>query len=283
MKFAWVAVLVVSWSGSAQTVRVVSEFQRIGPDGRTYSLDLVERPREILSPATARNAYATFRVVVEAPPGLPYTVHIGQNPESSCEAKIYQEGYVQAGGEWVPDSLTPLPFPVSATLQASQKAQTYLLDLFVPESTPAGRFRLELQLFCNDRWVIYPLEMRPRRMTAPVRAEALPPVPPLPARADWALTAPLEEFACGVKRKAGSERGDALTVRTLLARNARQDIMLAETRAEGDTKEAVVWSLMKAGGFAGAPEFCANPGLSPKGAEWWLRARDYIYQGLPVH
>src|SRR5260370_42579381 len=49
---------------AAQPLSVYSEFARIDAKGNVTS---PESPREILSPALARNAFATFQVVVQAP------------------------------------------------------------------------------------------------------------------------------------------------------------------------------------------------------------------------
>jgi hypothetical protein len=41
--------------------------------------------------------------------------------------------------------------------------------------------------------------------------------------------------------------------------------------------------LLKAAGLTDLPSFCAKK-ASPTtpGPEWWLKARDYLYQGRPV-
>jgi len=46
-----------------------------------------EHPREILSPAIARNAFASFQVVVQVAKGARYTLHIGQNPMTRCASR----------------------------------------------------------------------------------------------------------------------------------------------------------------------------------------------------
>lgn len=261
---------------------MVSEFTRIRPDGEVVSFDRGERVREILSPATARNAYATYRVVVEAPAGQPYTIHIGQNPDNSCEVRMYQEAYAKVGDEWVPDALVLQTLPVNASLGENQRVQTYLLDLFIPDSTKAGRFRVEVQMWANDRWTIYPLEMRPRPIAAPVRAQPLGPLPPLGARGDTGILTPLRESLCHDPRKPSPEQPS--TARALLVRNVRQDLMIAEARMPSESFEGVSTMLLRAGAYPlNIKEFCdAGAKPAPWGPEWWLRARDYIYQGLPV-
>lgn len=276
------AVLILILPAFAQNIRVVSEFTRIRPDGEVVTFDRGERVREILSPAMARNAYATYRVVVEAPPGQPYTIHIGQNPDNSCEVRMYQEAYAKVGDEWVPDSLVLQNLPLNASLGENQRVQTYLLDLFVPETTKTGRFRVEIQMWANDRWTIYPMEMRPRFIMAPARAQPLGPLPANEARADTGILAPLRESLCREQRKA--QPVQPVTARALLVRNVRQDLMIAEGRMPSESFDGVASMLLRAGGYPlSAKEFCdAGAKPAPWGPEWWLRARDYIYQGLPV-
>ena len=49
-------------------LEIYSEFQRVDPFGRIISNDRAQRPREILSPAIPRNGFASFHIVVTAPP-----------------------------------------------------------------------------------------------------------------------------------------------------------------------------------------------------------------------
>ncbi len=267
----------------AQGVRVYSEFVRVRPDGEIFSSDRTAKPREILSPATARNAYATFRVVVDVPPGQPYTIYIGQNPDNSCEVTIYRESYEKVGEELVPDGLVAQPLPVQGKLEVGQRTQSYLLDVLIPESTKAGRFRLEVQLYANDRWTIYPLEMRPRAILCPLRARSIGALAPLEARSDAAILPALRESLCKTKRSTAVV--EALSARALLLRNIRQDLLLAESRMPTETFEGVAAMLLRAGGYPSLKDYCAAaaPALPSSGPEWWLRARDYVYQGIPVH
>ena len=56
----------------AQSLRVVSEFQRFDPFGNVVPVDHTGEPREILSPALARNAFASFHVIVTIPERDPF-------------------------------------------------------------------------------------------------------------------------------------------------------------------------------------------------------------------
>jgi hypothetical protein len=266
---------------AAQRVLVYSEFQRVRPDGEVYSADRVERPREILSPAVARNSWATFRVAVEAPPSAAYTIYIAQNPDNTVEAKLYEETAVEVGDELVPDGLKLVSLPVSAYFPRDRKVQTYLLDIRVPEDAPAKRFRLEVQLWAVDRWVIYPMEIRVREAMVP--ADPGPPraVPSVRERSDAALDEILREWACGEKQDA-SPAPPALTARALLGRNARSDLALMRVHENQESRDGVLHQLLKAGGWTGVEQLCGQRQRAPRGAEWWLRFRDYLYQNLPV-
>jgi hypothetical protein len=73
------------------------------------------------------------------------------------------------------------------------------------------------------------------------------------------------------------------TGRALLLRNILEDLNLARQREQTDTRDGAVFMLLKAAGISDLPAFCASRAApSAAGPEWWLRARDYLYQGLPV-
>lgn len=263
-----------------QALRVYSEFVRVGPDGEIVAADRGVKPREIISPAIPKNAYLTLRLAVEAPPGVTYYLHMGQNPEKMVEFTLYQEQYQQEGEAWVPDRLEKMALPHGAKLSEGQKAQTYLLDVFVPPTTPMTRIRIEVQLNVGEQWIIYPMEVRVRDRTGPGGGRPLGPLPAVKARADAALTAPLREYLCGDPLSAkGPVALD--TLRAVLVRNMRQDLAMARAR-EKEEGAGVAAMLLKAGGWESAESFCKARALSARGPEWWLRARTYLYQGLPV-
>lgn len=84
-------------SAPAQTIRVYSEFQRIDPFGKVVAADAgaAVQPREILSPAVVRNAFASFHVAVTAPVGTEFTLYEGQNPEGSFRVSVYKEVFAR--------------------------------------------------------------------------------------------------------------------------------------------------------------------------------------------
>jgi len=258
----------------AQRIWLASEFQRVTPNGTFLDLDRVERPREIISPAVARNSHASFRVVVEMPPGRPYTLFCAQNPDHTVTYRMYQENYTRAGDSWIADELQLLDMPHSAKLSPEQKVQTYLLDLWVPADAPVERLRFEVQMDDGERWVVYPMEVR---ITAPVAKEPMGFPTRLPAaaeRADQSAAAAARVLLCG--QRSTPPPANITNLRQLMARNALRDLTLIETKDR--TSEILTQAL----GYENLDSFCRATLPPPRGAEAWLRLRDHLYQGRPL-
>lgn len=275
------ALLLLAASGAVlcgQRITVFSEFQRPGPGGGIVPADQAPARREILSPALVRNGWASFLFTVEAPPGEFYTIYIAQNPDATAKADLYQLEYTDAGGVWIPDGLKPAQQPVQAVLAESQKTQAYLLDLFLPASAPVERFRLEIQLHAAGRWTIYPMEMRPMETVAPPAPPLRGTLPPVAGRADSTVTKALQAALC----QTGEGPGIRLdTLRAVILRNTLQDLALARRQADGAGK-GLLETLLRAGGWTAREDFCRAAGPAPRGPEWWLRVRGFLYQGLPL-
>jgi hypothetical protein len=265
----------------AQRLWVTSEFQRIMPSGEVYPPDRIDKPREFISPAVARNYYASFRVAVEVPKGAVYSLFVGQNPEKTVAVRLYQERYEKVGAYWVPDALQEVRLPLSASLAEGQKVQTYWLDVGVPPEAPPGRFRLEVQMNVDDTWYVAPMELRINRLALPGPVRAVGALPPVAARSDTAAWLPLRLYACG-NNPAPETDSSAPTIRQMIRRNALQDVALSRQREPEETKSAVAGQLVRATGLPDVPAFCAASPPPPLGAEWWLRVRDYAVQGKPV-
>ncbi len=265
-----------------QTLLISSEFIRYRPDGEIVSADRAEKYRELLSPAVARNAHFTFRATVVQPGGSPYTLHIAQNPENTAQIRLFQEQYSQVGSEWIPDRLKRVDMPHGAAVAQGQRAQSYLVDVFVPPSAEANtRFRIEVQYHRGDGWLIYPMEIRVRQAKVETKSEAAGDLPALTEPLSRVLEPPLRAYACGLKD--GSTAVPLETGRALLRRNTAEDLDLARQREKTDTRDGTVFMLLKAAGIAGLPAFCEKKTPpSTAGPEWWLKARDYLYQGRPV-
>lgn len=261
-------------------LKIYSEFQRVGPFGQVVPVDRAERPREILSPAVARNAYASFHLAVTVPEGTPFTLYLGQNPEGTFKLTLYRERFVRAGDVWVPDLLERVLEPYDSRAQAQEDAipgqttRVFWLDVWVPGEAPVRRVRLEAQLYVDDRWVIAPMEVRIRPVRIPDHAPSEARLPPVEAPVDRAAWGPLRAYLCGLVEK--GEPGP-LSVRRLIRRNAQQDMALARELERKLGRDAICSRILAATGATSLEDWCRRPGGPPGlGAEWYLRVRDYL-------
>ena len=221
---------------SAQPLRVFSEFVRFGPDGEPSD---PPSPREILSPALARNDFATFQLLVKGSRGSTSSLWIGQNPENSFQVTLYRE---KAG------RLTKVSEPVEI-----EGTEVIWMDVWVSRDTPVARIKLEPELYLNQDWVIYPMEVRVMEATVPDTSR--------PYGAATAMDV-MRTFACGTKLDTHTSRdgGEPATPASLSYRNALADIALAQ-RASKEEVQRIFGPCNQA-----APE---NP-------ESYLRIRDYL-------
>jgi hypothetical protein len=255
-------------AGGAQTVEIYSEFQRPDPFGGIVAVDRAWKPREILSPAVARNGFASFHVAVTVPANESYFLYVVPNPITACRVALYKEHFVKTKSGWIPDRLSELErlpdFGVMPDPEDGIEGQTtrvYLLDLWLPPNADVARFRVEVQLKVAD-WTIRPMEVRVQQARIP----DLPvgpdrPLPDLELGADAAAAGTLAQYWPGADL---TMPPPGLTTRGMLRRNAMQDMALAR----GDQSVATrVLDL-----------FRANLVFTPRvfGAEWWLRLRDYL-------
>jgi len=259
-------------------VRVYSELRRIGPDGMPVEADREGRPREILSPALARQSYTSFRVVVSAPRGQRFTLFLGENPENVLQATLYKEKWTQVGKSWVPDALEKVTAPYTSSIPdlalgpEEQTVQSFWLDVYVPSQAPIRRVRLEVQLNSGDDWIIYPMEVRIGSLVTP-KVDAIS-----PALADVRLPASetalehLETYLCGAKQRHGASPPNG---RLLIFRNAQQDVSWARMIEQAQGREFVVTGLLAQLGATDAKAWCeerreARTGYDPE-SYWKVR------------
>jgi len=262
-------ILLTAGAGTAQTVEIYSEFQRPDPFGGIVEVDRAWKPREILSPAVARNAFASFHIAITVPPKESYLLYVVPNPITACRVALYKEHFLKTKSGWIPDRLTELErlpdFGVMPDPEDDVEGQTtrvYLLDLWLPPNADVARFRLEVQLKVAA-WTIRPMEVRvmaARVPDLPVRADG--PLPEVEMGADAAVVRELGALWSGEQL---TMPPPGLTTRGILRRNAVQDVALAR----GDASIAGrVLDL-----------FSVNLLFTPRvlGAEWWMRIRDYLF------
>ena len=272
----WLSVAVFSSvaPAGAQSLKVYSEFTRIGPQGEIVHIDRAGQPREILSPAVARNAYASFHLVARIPARSEYSIYIGQNPENAVKATLYREIHDRG----IPDKLEPVAEPISGKTGSRPEVVILLMDLWVDGDAPVRRIKVEPQLGVGEAWVVYPMEVRV--MAARIRRHSLNPavLPAVPARSDSSVYGPFAHFLCGIAE--GASPAQPLTVRSIIRRNVVQDMALAKALHE-TRREAIYEGLVAPTGIPTRDAFCTAATISAPGnlpTEWYLRVRDFLYR-----
>jgi len=221
------AVLFLAASLSAQTLKIHSEFQRFDPFGQVLPMDRALGPREILSPAVARNAFASFHVALTAPPRTNYFYSVQTSPPGIFRIRLYRERFIRYGAQWIPDILEEerdpyfgfgaLPDPQANI--PGQTTQVYLLDIWVPPQVTPGTVRLEF-LVKTAFWRVAPLEVRVLPVTMPDQNPSLIPVP---------LSPPEQPADANAWQALGAVPAllQLPSVRSIIWRNAQQDAALA--------------------------------------------------------
>lgn len=271
------AALFAAAPARAQSVEIYPELRRQDPFGQTVAVDRGLFPREVLSPAVARNAHASFHVAVSVPPGETYLLYAVTNPLTACRVDLYREHFVKTANGWIPDTLTAVPrlpdfgaMPDPDDGVAGQNTRLYLLDLWLPPNADVARFRLEVQLKVGD-FTVRPMEVRVLEARVPdiPAATRAPLLPPVEQTAEASALSALREYLAGAPPRIDPQ---PLTVRGIILRNAMQDMALAAALrrevAGKDAMERRALELMR-----------TNWVFFPRlwGSEWYLRLRDFLY------
>jgi len=185
------------WS---QPLRVYSEFAQIDAAGKVTA---PAEPREILSPAIARNAFSSFQVVVDVPRGTPYQLYVAQNPENAVEVTLYRENG---------NKLERVEQPASGN-----STQVFWMDLWTARDAPVARIKVEPQLHVNNDWVIYPMEARVVNATVSDGTKSL---------------VTIDQLSCAGFTPSGSP-----DVGRMHIRNAQQDVALASAAPQEDLRK----------------------------------------------
>ncbi|MDQ6706592.1 MAG: hypothetical protein M3Z85_11520 [Acidobacteriota bacterium] len=275
----------------AQTLQVFSEFERLDPYGNILPVDRALRPREILSPAVARNAYASFQIAVTAPPNTNYFLYVVTNPGDLFRIALYKEQFVPAGDQWIPDTLELARLPCFGVMPdaeigvADQTTRLYLLDVWVPRETLVRRVRLEV-LLKTGGWIVAPMEVRVVAATVPDLPEIAytgAPHPPVEARSDTAAWGPIADYLANYLAGVTETRAlDPLTLQSVIRRNAAQDMALAKSIETARYPRAASLDILLRTGkeiFAG---WSKNPIFPDElGSEWYLKIRDLLFRSVP--
>jgi hypothetical protein len=268
------ALLTLAIAMPAQELYVRSEFQRVGADGKVVAPDRVDNPREILSPAFARNGFASYMLTANIPAGIDYSLEIGQNPEDTARVVLYQQHY---GPDGIPDHLEKVALPIHGR-STKEENITWWLDLYIDNAAPVRRFKVEAQLWVGDRWVIYPMEARIVAAQIPTFQAKFWGLPAIGTRSDAAMISPWRDHLC---RPLKSEfQPKETTIRLLQQRNIQQDVALAKKLG----RDVGIQAFVRAGipAETALPDaWCAAPPeqwRDPLGTEWYLKVRDHLYR-----
>lgn len=220
----------------AQSVQVYSEFVQLNDGGEAVA---PENPREILSPAVARNAFSSFQLAIQVPQGVKFLVYIGKNPDDAAKVTLYR----RSGGK-----LKPVEVPFSG-----ESSQVLWMDLWEDANAPVRRVKIEPQIGIDGDWLTYPMEVR---VTETVVAGHSAPGHGTPEPFEV-----MRAFLCGGEPRPGRE-GNPIGA-DLRFRNAQQDVALAaasSTALRDELKQAM-------GGCAAT---------QPADLEFYLRLRDLL-------
>ena len=229
--------------GWAQPILVYSEFARIAANGDVVA---PAYPREILSPAVARNGFTSFQIVVKAPDGTPWQLYVAQNPENAVRVTLYRENG---------DRLEPVSQPARGN-----NTQVFWMDVWADKTAPVQRIKVEPQLNINNDWVIYPMEVRIMAATVP---DGMWPM---------GTAAPgdvMRGFLCGTSPAGPAPAAPAkpaetgVTAAGLRFRNAQQDLALAPKASRAELQVRF--------GACEVPQAADDP-------EWYFRVRDFLYK-----
>jgi hypothetical protein len=223
----------------AQSVQVYSEFAQINDAGELVA---PANPREILSPAVARDAFSSFQIAIQVPQGTKFRLYVGQNPDDAAKVTLYRR---RAG------KLEPVELPYSG-----ESPQVLWMDLWIDANAPVRRVKIEPQVGIDDDWVTYPMEVRVMEPVVPGSAFTAEVASPFEV---------MRAFLCGTKMRPLAGRIPAGA--DLLFRNAQQDLALAAAGSlplRDEMKKTM-------GGCNATP---------PADPEFYLRLRDYLFTPL---
>jgi hypothetical protein len=261
----------------AQEIRLYSEFERFDPYGSPVASDRDTSPREILSPAMARNGHLSLHVVITAPAGTNYLLYTGSNPPDILQIKLYREYFSPCGDDYCPDWLAEQNTPAFGAIPEfrqdlarpamdRQTTRCYLLDIWAPPGTPPRRVRVEA-LLKTGAWLVAPLEVR---IVAPMVPE--PGGPQIFAENIASVDEPSSATAeiqllRYLARLPVQWPTQTLRVRDIIQRNAAEDMLLARS-LEVNEKPFPYLNLI-----SWWPSVYPDPG-----AEWYLKVRDFLYR-----
>lgn len=244
-------------------------------------------PREILSPAMARNGHLSVHVVVTAPAHTNYFLYASTNPPDILQVKIYREFFTRCGDDYCPDWLAEQNSPTFGAIPEladnpgdpalnEQNTRCYLLDIWARPDTPPRRVRVEA-LLKTGTWYVAPMEVRIVAPTVPAEGDARrifrEDIAPIDAPSSLTAQRQLERYLDELPAEFPVQ---LLRVRDFIQRNAAEDVLLARSLRSNSPNFFPEMNLLSWLPFE-YPRFGAG-GL---GAEWYLKIRDFLYRSEP--
>ena len=253
-------------------IRIYSEFQRVDLTGSVIPQDRAATTREVLSPAVARNAFASFRVVVTAPPNTLYFLAVQTNPPNVFGIKVYRESFDQTlTEERNPSFLAGVTPSINQVVR--ETATAYLLDVWVPSGANPGPARLEV-LVKTAFWKVAPMEIRILPISVPPLLTCVGPVePPGPEKPSYETA--FRMFFESLTGDLSKCAPPASTAASVLLRNAMQDAALART-LNSQARRNLLRSAIVAYTDAQWPLY------SLRGGESYLGVRQLLYREAPM-
>jgi len=254
---------------ASQSIQIFSELQRIDPFGEILALDRSPSPREIISPATARNSYVSFHIAVSVPQGQTFFLFTQANPPNIVTIHLYKEQFVKRGAQWIPDTLTPTNSPAFGAIPDAQSGipgqttRDYLLDIWTPPNAEVGRrVRVEV-LLKYGTWYVIPFELRIMEAVVHAPTNARPAqLSSTNAPADTAAVEALAKYLSG--QPEWNPEPPPGTLREVFRRNAQQDMALAWQQPT-----PLIW-------LRAATQIVNSWTQFPNGSEWYFRIRDQL-------
>ena len=272
------------FAAQAQEIRIYSEFERFDPFANPVAADRDMVPREILSPAIARNGHLSVHVVITAPAGTNYFLYAGTNPPDILQVRIYREHFSLCGEGYCPDWLTEQRSPSFGAIPElaadftrpamnRQTTRCYLFDIQAPAVIEPRRVRVEALLKVGT-WYVAPMEVRIVSPTVPestgiVSEDLAPPDAPSSATAEIQLL----RYLAGLPPEWPRQ---LLRVRDIVQRNAAEDMLLARSLEGGNRRRFPEMNLL-----SWWPLVYPHFGADQLGSEWYLKVRDFLYRFDP--
>ncbi|MBL8026332.1 MAG: DUF4091 domain-containing protein [Fibrobacteres bacterium] len=137
---------------------IIDELSKIDPQSGKVTGGTIQKSPEKL--VAAGNEFVSFQLIINPENNEKKPVRINVKAKGiSADVKIYREHYVPIHGKYYPDPLVPFkagtPIPISGNYSnvPNQKYHAFWIDLFIPSSSKAGDFCIDVNLVSGEKQV----------------------------------------------------------------------------------------------------------------------------------